>query len=133
MDTLREWTTSMSITAVKVVPWLVLWTLAVMPAFVAGAGGPDPVSSHSDAEALELGHRVLAVQDALRNPGAPGSMDAVLALGHDSRHYVMVRGWLVQRLQGARSILQASRVTPRPDLEEQIAFLEKAIRAIDLE
>lgn len=123
----------MSISPVKVVPWLALWVLTAVPAVLADAGGPDPVSSHSDAEALELGHRVLAVQDALRNPGAPGSMDAVLALGHDSRHYVMVRGWLVQRLQGARSILEAGRDTPRPDLDKQIAFLEKAIRAIDLE
>lgn len=86
-----------------------------------------------DKAALEVGRKVLAVQRALANPKAPDAIKAITALGHDSRHYVMVRGWLVQELAGVKSIAEAQRGKAPAELAGRIAFLQKAVRAIDLE
>ena len=80
-----------------------------------------------------IGRKVLAIQHALKNPSAPDSMKAVTELGHDSRYYVIVRGWLSQELAGCQSINDAHRGQVPKELTERIAFLRKAIRAIDLE
>ena len=80
-----------------------------------------------------LGQKVLAVQTAINNPDLPESMPAILALGHDSRYYVLVRGWLSQELQGSKSIAGALHPKINPQLDYKIQFLQKAIRAIDLE
>jgi len=84
-------------------------------------------------EAMELGRKVIAVRQAIANPQTPGAMEAVTALGHDSRYYVMVRGWLTQQLAGDQSILDASGENTPKAVKDRIAFLHKAIRAIDLE
>lgn len=91
----------------------------------------DP--SRADEHALWLGQRVLAIAEAVRNPDEPNAMAAVLELGLDSRYYVMVRGWLVAQLRGDMSIFQARNGDVSPQIAARIAFLEKAIRAIDLE
>jgi hypothetical protein len=91
----------------------------------------DP--SRADEHALWLGKRVLAVAAAVRNPDAPDALEAVLELGLDSRYYVMVRGWLAMQLRGDKSIAQALNGDVSPQIAARIAFLEKAIRAIDLE
>ena len=91
----------------------------------------DP--SRADEHALWLGQRVLAVAEAVRNPDEPGALEAVLELGLDSRYYVMVRGWLAMQLRGDNSIAQALNGDVSPQIAARIAFLEKAIRAIDLE
>ena len=83
--------------------------------------------------ALELGRKVLAVREAIQNPGMPNAMQAVTDLGHDQRYYVMVRGWLLYQLQGDMSILDANKGQTRDEIKTRINFLEKAIRAIDLE
>jgi hypothetical protein len=103
----------------------------------AGGNGGNPVAGQltkADGEALDLGRRVLAVQRAIANPQASNAMDAIVDLGTDSRHYVMVRGWLTMQLQGDLSILNAA-ADPgaRPEIEARAAFLEAAIRNIDLE
>ena len=46
----------------------------------------------SDAEAMELGYSISAINAALQHPEAPGTMHAITDLGHDQRYYVMVRG-----------------------------------------
>ena len=89
--------------------------------------------SPADEHALWLGQRVLAIAEALRNPDAPDAMAAVLELGLDSRYYVMVRGWLVMQLRGDKHMAQARNDDVSPQIAARIAFLEKAIRAIDLE
>lgn len=89
--------------------------------------------SRADEHALWLGHRVLAIAAAIRNPDAPGAMKAVLDLGLDARYYVMVRGWLAMQLRGDMSILQALNGDMSPQIAARIEFLQKAIRAIDLE
>jgi len=107
----------------------------LLPAIgVTGGSRLEPVDpSRADEHALWLGQRVLAIAAAMRNPDAPGAMEAVLELGLDSRYYVMVRGWLAEQLRGDMSILQARNGDVSPQIAARIAFLEKAIRAIDLE
>lgn len=102
----------------------------------AGGEGTKPSGaplSDSDHAATELGYKVQAIMHAIENPKEPGAMHAVTSLGHDQRHYVMVRGWLAYQLQGDMSILEANKEqTPAP-IRERIEFLQKAIRALDLE
>jgi hypothetical protein len=86
-----------------------------------------------DNTAMELGRKVLAVRQAIQSPGEAGAMQAVTDLGHDQRYYVMVRGWLTFQLEGDRSILAAAGEQAPHEVRERIIFLEKAIRAIDLE
>ena len=101
---------------------------------VSGGSRLEPVDpSRADEHALWLGHRVLAVAAAIRNPDAPDGIEAVLELGLDSRYYVMVRGWLVAQLRGDMSIVRARNGDVSPQIAARIAFLEKAIRDIDLE
>ena len=45
----------------------------------------------------------------------------------------MVRGWLSQELQGAKSIRDARGKDCPAEIIQRIALLEKGIRAIDLE
>lgn len=45
----------------------------------------------------------------------------------------MVRGWLSQLLSADESIASASKDNTPPRITTRIAFLKKAIRAIDLE
>ena len=60
-----------------------------------------------DQAALEIGRKVIAVRKAIQNPQSAMSMPAVTDLGRDQRYYVMVRGWLVQQLQGDLSIRES--------------------------
>jgi len=90
-------------------------------------------SELTDTEAIELGYSVSAINEALKNPGAPGALQAITDLGHDQRYYVMVRGWLMYQLQGDMSILQASQGQVSDAIRVRIDFIQQAMRAIDLE
>lgn len=111
----------------------VCWVVLLLPASATAAGELPPEQSQTDAHVLWLGRNVLAVADAISNPESPGAMEAVLALGHDSRYYVMVRGWLTMQLDADMSILEAGQGDASHLVTSRIAFLRKAIRAIDLE
>ncbi|WNC67665.1 hypothetical protein RI845_14205 [Thalassotalea nanhaiensis] len=87
--------------------------------------------SEQDLEALKLGKQILAIQEALNNPGDPNSIHKVTAIGWDQRYYLMVRGWLVLRLQADQSAYTGSQA--QSHLGERIEFLKLAIRTIDLE
>jgi len=82
---------------------------------------------------MELGYKIAAVNEALQHPSAPGALQAITNLGHDQRYYVMVRGWLMYQLQGDISILQASQGQQQPAIRSRIDFIQRAIRALDLE
>jgi len=89
--------------------------------------------SPEDQLALELGRKVSALAAALKDPRKPGAMQAVVHLGLDQRYYGLVRGWLSQQLEADLSIRDAG-AGRTPDLiVKRIEFLERAIRAIDLE
>jgi hypothetical protein len=97
------------------------------------APGDTGEALDGDVEALALGRQVLAVRRALQDPTAPGALEALRALGTDSRYYVMVRGWLAQQLQGDLSILEASGGEVSAEVTARVDLLRRAIRAIDLE
>jgi hypothetical protein len=103
----------------------------VIPAVFLAVATVAWAGSNSSAEAL--GQKIHNVQKAINNPDQPESLQAVLDLGLDSRYYTLVHGWLNYQLQGDRSIVDASAPGTRPQIEARIRFLEKAIRAIDLE
>lgn len=86
-----------------------------------------------DRTAIELGRKVLAMMETIRNPEAANAMQTVTDLGQDQRYYVMVRGWLQYQLDGDKSILGAAGVQARSDVKKRVRFLENAIRAIDLD
>ena len=83
--------------------------------------------------ALELGRQVEAVRQALQHPGEPGALATIVGLGHDQRHYVMVRGWLAWQLRGDLGIQSASGDRTPGHITTRIELIQEAIRAIDLE
>ena len=95
--------------------------------------GKELSADDLDDDARDLGKKVLAVQQAISDPTGRGAMEAVIELGLDSRYYVMVRGWLSMQLEGDMSIANAQGQSVSSKIEERIAFLKRAIRAIDLE
>ena len=101
---------------------IVLASALLLPAIgVVGDGLLEPVDpSRADEHALWLGHRVLAIAAAIRNPDA---IESVLELGLDSRYQVMVRGWLVMQLRGDISIAQGRNGDVSPQIAARIAFL----------
>jgi hypothetical protein len=98
-----------------------------------GKSSTAPTLSKEDQASLELWRKVNVVKRAIENPKSPDAMKAVTDLGHDTRYYGMVRGWLTQQLVGDQSIADASGDTTPPAVSTRIAFLKKAIRAIGLE
>lgn len=121
-------------------PCLALLSVALvcallLPASAASDARPcEPVDrSPTDEHALWLGQRALAIAAAMQRPEMPGAMDSVLALGLDARYYVLVRGWLAMQLAGDLSIVDARNGEVSQQLAARIAFLQQAIRAIDLE
>jgi hypothetical protein len=87
----------------------------------------------TDADAMELGYKIAAVNESLQNPEAPGALQAITDLGHDQRYYVMVRGWLMFQLQGDMSLLESTRQQGLDQVRARVDFILRAIRAIDLE
>ena len=110
----------------------ILLTLLNALPIIAWAGG-NGAAGQCDEAAQRLGEQVMAVNAAIRNPDSPNAMGAIVELGTDSRYYTMVRGWLMLAAQGDQSILDASEPGSRPAIEERLAFLRRAMRAIDLE
>lgn len=105
------------------------------PVYSGVASDPAPSPGHEADDVLYLtglGRRVERVRQALTEPERSGAMESILALGRDSRYYVMVRGWLQQQLEADRSIARASSPPPQK-IAERIEFVERAIRLIDLE
>ena len=100
---------------------------------ISGTGSALAASGVNDSTPEQLGRKVLAIREAIRNPDGPDAMQAVIDLGRDQRSYVMVRGWLSYQLEGDRSILDASDEQTPTEVRERIRFLEQAIHAIDLE
>ena len=92
-------------------------------------------SAPCDSLLLYKGQAITAVQWALDNYSDSTALDSVYRYGVDSRLYVMIRGWLVQELQGVQSILGSTPPTSKhyKKLQERESFLERSIQRIDLE
>ncbi|MGQ7273066.1 hypothetical protein [Marinobacter sp. V034] len=82
----------------------------------------------------EIGEMVQAVEAAIDAPEQSASLRTIVEYGTDSRYYVMIRGWLVQELKGVESQRDVTRdPTLKSQFEVKAAFLQTAIRRIDLE
>ena len=87
-----------------------------------------------DQEALRIGTMVQEIQQALKKTSDKASLETIAKYGTDSRHYVMIRGWLHELLKGNQSQLEATRDPKlQKKFQQREAFLKKAIRRIDLE
>ena len=77
---------------------------------------------------------VKEIQYALKYSEEKGSFETIIKYGRDSRYYTMIRGWLSYELSGVRSQYESNKVELiKQKRKLKIDFLEKAIRAIDLE
>ncbi len=94
----------------------------------------------------QIGVMIEAISAALAKPTDPSSLETISQYGTDSRYYVMIRGWLVQELSGVQSQLDAtlsaqsradsitaSDLETKQSFIDKVAFLQRAIRRIDLE
>ena len=113
--------------------WLFVLHLLIGAPRLLAADQLNKFGETDDQAALELGRRVQAVREAIQHPEAPHALEAITDLGRDQRYYVMVRGWLVYQRQGDMSIAAASRGQAPEAVRARIRFLDRAIRAIDLE
>ena len=88
----------------------------------------------SDSEEYRVGVMVKEISAALQNSADPKSFELITTYGHDSRYYVMIRGWLVQELSGTQSQVRKNddSALNRQKIQK-VDFLTKAIRRIDLE
>lgn len=81
-----------------------------------------------------IGAMVIAIDSALKAPEDKKSLEIIVSYGTDSRHYVMIRGWMIELLKGSESQLNATR---DPELKRKhqtkVHFLKKVIRRIDLD
>lgn len=88
----------------------------------------------SDSELERIGLMIESIDYALTHPELEDSLETITLAGTDSRHYTMIRGWLVQVLSGVESQASATQDEDRAKaLQLKIDFLRKAIRRIDLE
>lgn len=110
-------------------PVILLITAAATFAITARAAEPE-----GSSEERRIGAMVLEIQAALKAPGDAKSLETIALYGTDSRHYTMIRGWLVQLKSGAKSQKEAaSDPALKAKHQRMEKFLEKAIRRIDLE
>ena len=90
--------------------------------------------ANNASEEQRIGAMVIAIDAALKKPADAKSFETMVEFGHDSRHYVMIRGWMAELLKGGESQLAA---TGDPTLknkhQQKVDFLKKVIRRIDLE
>lgn len=116
---------------------LILWGCSNTGGNTAGnqqAQNATESATQSTAESIRVGEMVAAVGYAIKHPQKADSLAVITAAGTDSRHYVMIRGWLVQELSGVESQLQAHRdIEAKAKFQDKVDFLRRAIRRIDLE
>lgn len=86
------------------------------------------------SEEYAIGVMVKSIQAALFEPEKSKSFTVIVAYGHDSRYYVMIRGWVTQELQSTESQLSCiTNEETKRKLMIRDEFLKRVIRNIDLE
>ena len=87
-----------------------------------------------EQEAIRIGTMVQEIQQAHKKPDEKASLETIVKYGTDTRHYVMIRGWLHELLKGTQSQLEATRDPKlQKKFQQRESFLKQAIRRIDLE
>ncbi|GIU23558.1 hypothetical protein L2719_05260 [Shewanella schlegeliana] len=111
-----------------------------MLVFTAILAIPAMATAPTQSDEYAIGVMVKSLDNAIKHP-SNASLATIAEYGTDSRYYVMIRGWLVQELQGVKSQLAAynshvqdkSYDANRARLQQKVDFLQHAIRRIDLE
>lgn len=92
------------------------------------------VVSQKKIEQQAIGEMIQQLQVAINSPTDDNALQTISKFGADSRYYLMVRGWLVQKLSGVQSRLAVQNSESKQEvLVAEVNALKKAIRAIDLE
>jgi hypothetical protein len=83
----------------------------------------------------QAGRMLQQLQQAIEQPELEISQQVVVRYGSDQRYYLMIRGWLNERLQGLESQLgtQGDNTERVQQLQVRIEALRGLIRRIDLE
>jgi hypothetical protein len=82
----------------------------------------------------QIGVMIQQLTLAIKTPTSKQSSEIIYQYGSDSRYYVMVRGWLIQTLNGIESQLAVQQHKDQKiQLSLQVEALKSAIRSIDLE
>ena len=91
--------------------------------------------SGSSLSATKTGEIILQLAIAVENPSPDDAdLQIISQYGTDTRFYVLVRGWLNEYKQMIESQLSVHQSPQhRQQLEKRLAFIQKAIRRIDLE
>jgi len=116
-------------------PFLILLvSLCFISAVSAAPRSLKTVDDYKNSEEFQIGVMVKRIQAALKAPERPASLKTIVKYGHDSRYYVMIRGWLAEELRAVESQLPGTRDAKRKQrfLAKQ-KLLKAAIRRIDLE
>ncbi|MEP4077027.1 hypothetical protein [Haloferula sp.] len=86
------------------------------------------------SEERRIGAMVIAIDAAIKEPTEKKSLETIVGYGTDSRHYVMIRGWMKELLNGSESQLSATKdAALKQKHQTKVDFLKKVIRRIDLE
>ena len=92
------------------------------------------VVSQKKIEQQAIGEMIQQLQVAINSPTDDHALQTIFKYGADSRYYLMVRGWLVQKLSGVQSRLAVQKSeSDRKMLIAEVNALKQAIKAIDLE
>lgn len=90
--------------------------------------------SQKKIEQQAIGEMIQQLQVAINSPTDDHALQTFSKYGTDSRYYLMVRGWLVQKLSGVQSRLAVQKSeSDRKMLIAEVNALKQAIKAIDLE
>ena len=124
----------MNVTALFSLVIKVMRVPVIVTVLVAVIATPAMASEPLQSEEYAIGVMVKSLDNAIQHPSAD-ALELISQYGTDSRYYVMIRGWLVQELQGANSQLAANRKEDmhKAKLQQRVDFLQQAIRRIDLE
>ena len=94
----------------------------------------DSKIDNNKLEQQVIGQMVQHLDVAINSPTDKDALQTIVKFGTDSRYYLMIRGWLVQKLNGIESRLQAQQSQAKKSvLAAKVDALKEAIRAIDLE
>ena len=94
----------------------------------------DSKIDNNKLEQQVIGQMVQHLDVAINSPTDKDALQTIVKFGTDSRYYLMIRGWLVQKLNGIESRLQAQQSQAKKSvLAAEVDALKEAIRAIDLE
>ena len=94
----------------------------------------DSKIDNNKLEQQVIGQMVQHLDVVINSPTDKDALQTIVKFGTDSRYYLMIRGWLVQKLNGIESRLQAQQSqAKKAALSAEVDALKEAIRAIDLE